>query len=292
MKAKTLVKFLLGILLVGGIAAGAWWSLRPRPLPVEIATVKRGPYEQQVVEEGKTRAREVYQILSPVLGNLRRVQVHPGDRVKEGDLLAVVDRPDYWPIKAPVSGRVLRVQRESGGPIQRGDLVMELADPGSLEAYSEVLTEDALGIKPGDPVRMESFGECPPLAGKVRIVEPAAFTKVSALGIEEQRVKVILDFEGPTSACPGLADGFRLNNYILTFRTADALTVPIGALFREGKDWLVFRVVAGRARKAKVEVLRRNPEQAMLGAGLREGDQVVVYPSDELREGMRVEAMK
>ncbi|MCC7344231.1 MAG: efflux RND transporter periplasmic adaptor subunit [Deltaproteobacteria bacterium] len=278
--------FWIPILLAAGF--GIFWALRPQPIPVEIAEARLGPYEQQVVEEGKTRARDVFKILSPVAGNLRRVQLHPGDRVKEGDLLAEVDRPGLWPIKSPVAGTVLRVQRESGGPIERGDLIMEVADPGQLEVVSEVLTGDALGIKPGDAVRMESWGECRALEGKVRRVEPGAFTKVSALGIEEQRVNVIIDFSGTTGHCEGLADGFRLNNHITTFRREEALTIPVGALFRDGKDWAVFQVTAGRAKKVRVEVERRNPELALLAAGLKLGDQVVVYPSDELEDGARV----
>lgn len=277
------------VLLAAGF--GIFWALRPQPIPVEIAAARLGPYEQQVVEEGKTRAREVYKILSPVAGNLRRVQLHPGDKVREGDLLAEVDRPGLWPIKSPVAGTVLRVQRESGGPIERGELIMEVADPKQLEVVSEVLTEDALGIKPGDPVRMESWGECRTLEGKVRRVEPGAFTKVSALGIEEQRVNVIIDFSNTTEHCEGLADGFRLNNHITTFRREEALTIPVGALFRDGKDWAVFRIEAGRAKKVKVQVVRRNPELALLESGLKPGDQVVVYPSDELDDGARVRPM-
>ncbi|MDL1873486.1 efflux RND transporter periplasmic adaptor subunit [Deltaproteobacteria bacterium PRO3] len=291
MEKKRSTKFLLWVLLAMLLAGGLYWALRPKPILVEIAEARRGPYEQQVIEEGKTRAKEIYKVLSPVAGNLRRVRLHPGDAVKEGDLLAEIDRPGVWPIKSPVAGTVLRVQRESGGPIERGDLILEVADPKQLEVVSEVLTEDALGIKPGDPVRMESWGECRTLEGRVRRVEPGAFTKVSALGIEEQRVNVIIDFNGTTGHCEGLADGFRLNNYITTFRAEDALTIPVGALFRDGRDWAVFQVVGGRARKTKVEVERRNPESALLKSGLKPGDFVVVYPSDELTDGARVVPM-
>lgn len=283
--------FLLWIPAALILGFGLYWALRPKPIPVEIAEARKGIYEQQVVEEGKTRAREVYKILSPVAGNLRRVRLHPGDIVKAGDLLAEVDRPGLWPINSPVAGTVLRVQRESGGPIERGDLVMEVADPKDLEVVSEVLTEDALGIKRGDLVQMESWGECKTLQGKVRRVEPGAFTKVSALGIEEQRVNVLIDFSDSTEHCQGLADGFRLNNHITTFRDNDALTIPVGALFRDGMAWAVFQIAAGRAKKVQVQVERRNPELALIVSGLKPGDQVVVYPSDELRDGARVTPM-
>lgn len=291
MKVQYGVKLFLWTLLLAVVAMALFWVLRPKALWVEIAEVQRGPYEQWVIEEGKTRAREVYKILSPVVGDLHRVQRHAGDVVEVGDLLAVVDRPGLWSIKAPVAGTVLRVNRESGGPIERGDLIMEIADSGDLEAVAEVLTEDALGIKPGDPVRMESWGECKALQGKVRRVEPGAFTKISALGIEEQRVNVIIDFSGDTRHCEGLADGFRLNFFITTFHSEDGLTLPVGALFRDGEDWAVFKVVEGRAQKVKIKVQRRNPEKALLEGGLNEGERVIVYPSDEISEGVRVKPM-
>lgn len=268
------------------------WVFFPKPLLVETVTVHRGPFTQYVIEEGKTRARDVFQILSPVSGNLKRVEHKAGDLVKTGDLLAEVEWPSPWKIKSPVDGRILRIQRESGGPIERGQIIMEVADPHSLEIVSEILTDDALQIHPGAPVRIESWGGCPPLQGKVRLVEPAAFTKVSALGIEEQRVNVIIDFTSPLKTCPGMADGYRVNDYITVYQTKDALSIPSGALFRSGDSWAVFRVVNGRARKTLVEVPRHNPQNAMVTAGLKEGDEVVVYPSDRISEGTRLRRMK
>lgn len=288
MKKSPAPKIIFVLLIALFSVAALFWALRPKPIPVEIAKVLRGPYEQQVIEEAKTRAREIYKILSPVPGNLRRISLHPGDSVHEGDLLAEVDRPGLWTIKSPVAGRVLRVQRESGGPIERGELIMEIADPAKLEVVAEVLTEDAMSIRPGAPVRMDSWGECKSLEGKVRLVEPGAFTKISALGIEEQRVNVIIDFSGSTEHCEGLADGFRLNDYITVFREENATTLPVGALFRTEGDWAVFKFEKGRAVKTKVKISRRNPEKAMLDSGLEPGDQVIVYPSDEIRDGARV----
>jgi HlyD family secretion protein len=288
-KTRNLLLWILAGLLGAGLLV---WAFTPKPVLVEIAKVQRGPYDQLVIEEGKTRAKEIFEILSPVSGDLERVQVHEGDTVKKGDVLAVVEWPNPWEIHSPIDGRVLRVKRESGGPIERGNVIMEVADPNYLEVVAEVLTDDAIHIKPGAPVRIESWGGCEPLKGKVRLIEPAAFTKVSALGVEEQRVKVIIDFTSPKGKCEGLADGFRVNNLISTFQAPDALTIPTGALFRDREKWAVFRVVNGRAKKTQVEIPRRNPKVAMVGAGLQEGDQVIVYPSDEIEDGRRVEALR
>ena len=284
--------FIFWLLLLLGAGGLLVWALIPKALLVEIATLQKGPYEQMVEEEGKTRAKEVFEILSPVTGNLKRVQVHAGDPVKVGQVLAVVDRPETWEIKSPIQGRVLRVQRESSGPIERGTVIMELADPSALEIVAEVLTEDAISIQVGAPVKIQSWGGCQALEGQVRLIEPAAFTKVSALGVEEQRVKVIIDLTSPPEKCAGLGDGFRVYNQIITFHTPEALLLPTGALFKEDEDWMVFKVVEGRAQKTKVQILRRHAKQAMVGEGLKAGDQVIVYPNDEIEEGSRVQELK
>ncbi|MDX1387541.1 MAG: HlyD family efflux transporter periplasmic adaptor subunit, partial [bacterium] len=195
---------LWSLVILGGMALLAW-AFTPKPILVEITEVRRGPYDQLVIEEGKTRAREIFEIPSPVSGNLERVEVHAGDQVQEGDVLAVVEWPRPWEIKSPVAGRVLRVKRESGGPIERGMVIMEVADPSNLEVVAEVLTDDAIQIKAGAPVKIESWGGCEALEGKVRLVEPAAFTKISALGVEEQRVRVIIDITSPKEKCEGMA---------------------------------------------------------------------------------------
>lgn len=276
---------LIGILFVGLVV----WVLLPKPVPVEVAPVTKGPFEQLVVEEGKTRAKDIFEIQSPVDGNLLRVPHKAGDKVQAGDFLAEVEWPKPWKLTSPVSGSILSIQRESGGPIRRGETIMEVADPSNLEVVSEILTEDAVTIEPGAPVRIQSWGGCQDLEGKVRLVEPKAFTKVSALGIEEQRVNVIIDITSPKEKCAGLAHGFRVNNLISVYKTEDALTVPTGALFRIGDTWAVFKYNRGRAEKTPVKIEKRNPEQAMVVSGLQPGDQVIVYPSDKIEDGIRVE---
>lgn len=284
---------LLFWILAGVIALGLLiWAFTPKPILVELAEVKRGPYEQFVIEEGKTRAKEVFEVRSPVSGELERVHVKEGDVVQKGEVLAVVEWPRAWEIRSPINGRVLRIKRESGGPIERGTVILEVADSTQLEVVTEVLTDDAVQIKPGAPVKIENWGGCESLEGKVRLIEPAAFTKVSALGVEEQRVKVITDFTSPPEKCEGMSDGFRVNTLISVFQTDDALSVPTGALFRDQEHWAVFKVVGGKAQKARVEIPRRGPKVAMVSGGLKEGDAVIVYPSDEIEVGVRVNAMK
>jgi HlyD family secretion protein len=127
-----------------------------------------------------------------------------------------------------------------------------------------------------------------PLAASVRLVEPAAFTKISALGVEEQRVNVILDFVEPLDKVQTIGDAFRVEASIVVYRQEDALKVPVGALFREGEAWSVFVAEGARARTRAVQVPRRNGVEALVEAGLKPGEQVIVYPSDALKDGSRL----
>jgi HlyD family secretion protein len=138
------------------------------------------------------------------------------------------------------------------------------------------------------PARIELGQGVAPLAARVRLVEPAAFTKISALGVEEQRVNVVLDFAAPLDRLQTIGDGFRVDAHVVVFRQENALKAPVGALFRDGAGWAVFAVDGERARKRAVKVPRRNGTEAMLEDGLQPGERVVVYPSDALKDGARV----
>jgi HlyD family secretion protein len=194
-----------------------------------------------------------------------------------------------WPVTSPVAGVVLRVVQKSEGPVALGAPLLEVADPRSLEAVVDVLSQEAVAVRPGMPARLELGQGVPPLAARVRLVEPAAFTKVSALGVEEQRVNVVLDFAEPLDKVQTIGDGFRVEAHIVTYREENAVGVPVGALFREGAGWAAFVVDGERAHKRAVKLARRNNLEAMIEDGLKPGDRVVVYPSDALKDGSRVE---
>lgn len=194
-----------------------------------------------------------------------------------------------WPVASPVAGVVLRVMQKSEGAVALGAPLVEVADPRSLEAVVDVLSQEAVGIRPGMPARLELGQGVAPLAARVRVVEPAAFTKVSALGVEEQRVNVILDFAEPLDRVQTLGDGFRVEATIVLQRVENAVKAPVGALFREGEGWATFVLEGSRARKRTVAVRMRNPAEALIESGLAAGERVVVYPSDALTDGSRVE---
>lgn len=374
------------------------WALIPAPLAVDVATVKRGPFEQTVDEQARTRIRDHYTVTAPLNGEIDRITLREGDdvatsstiarlrpalpalldnrtelelrrrieaaragkeaadaraarsgvavvqarleaersrKLAENHMVAAVKletdeltlamtgqelesaKADAhvaqhdidiavaalarardagrgggssdWPLLAPIAGRVLRVQQKSGGIVSVGTPLIELGDPANLEVLIELLTTEAPQVAPGAPVRLNNWGGSEPLSGRVRRVEPWGFTKVSALGVEEQRVNVLVDIVSPRQNWASLGEGYRLDAQIQVYREARALTVPTGALFRGGDRWFVYIVTpARRARQIPVTIGHRNERVAEVLVGLKEGDRVVVYPSDAIRDGVRL----
>jgi HlyD family secretion protein len=394
---RTRNKIALAVAVLG-VAALVAWALRPQPIAVEIAEVVRGPFEQTVIDDGKTRVRDRYVISAPLAGHVERIALDAGDTVRHAQVVALltptapafldartarelqerigaaeaqaararaetqkvlaqrdqaradvtrqaklaesgfvsatareqaelalrtaersVDATRFaeeaarhdlaqaraalvryksgaagpkWEVTSPVNGSVLKVVQKSEGAVLLGAPLLEVADARSLESVVDVLSQEAVAIRPGMAARLEIGTGVPPLRALVRLVEPAAFTKVSALGVEEQRVNVVLDFDGPLDRLWTIGDGFRVEAHIITHRVEDAVKVPVGALFREGEGWSVFVADGNRAVKRSVKVPRRNGAEAMVEDGLQPGERVVVYPSDALRDGSRLEVVR
>jgi HlyD family secretion protein len=193
-----------------------------------------------------------------------------------------------WEIRSPVRGRVLRVLQESEAVVNAGTPLLELADPEDIEIVVDLLTVDAVRVAPGARVSIERWGGDAPLEGRVRLVEPSGFTKLSALGVEEQRVNVVVDIVSPPERWRSLGDGFRVDARITVEERDDALVAPSGALFRDRDGWAAYVVEAGRARRRAVAVGARGERESVIDAGLAEGAQVVVYPSDAITDRVRV----
>lgn len=197
-------------------------------------------------------------------------------------------KDDGFPILSPVTGTVLRLFQQSMAVVAPGTTLLEVGDPADLEVIVDVLSTDAVRIRPGDQVIIERWGGSEPLRGAVRLIEPAAFTKVSSLGVEEQRVNVVIDLMTPQEQRVGLGDGFRVEVRIVQWSNADVLQVPAGALFRKGDQWFVFAIIDWVAREHQVEIGHRNGMVAEVLSGLHLGDTVVAYPSDRVVDGVRV----
>jgi HlyD family secretion protein len=375
------------------------YAFLPKPIPVEVVRVGRGPVQVTVDHEGRTRVKERYIISAPLSGRLLRVELHPGDPIRAKEtLLASIEPSDPalldpraraeaearvkaaeaaklraipildraraaseqaktesdraqklyatgamshqeldntelksrtadeelkaadfgvqiaafeleqaqavlsggknhtvgapFEIRSPINGELLRVFQESESFLQSGTRLMEIGDPRDLEMEIDVLSTDAVKIKPGDKVLVEHWGGDAPLLGRVRLIEPAAFLKISALGVEEQRVNVIADFVDSPKTYRALGDAYRIEARVVISEAHDVLKVPVAALFRRGEEWAVFVADHGRAVLRPVKIGRRNDLEAEVLSGVSENETVLVHPSDRIQNATRIRERK
>jgi HlyD family secretion protein len=374
----------------------------PKPVPVDLEPVIRGPMQVTLDHEGKTRVRDRFVISAPVPGRVTRIELEPGDAVKANETVLATFEPtdpslldartraearasvnaaeaklersraereraraesDYATteldrirrlagqgivsedaldaadvearararaleaaesavraakhelaaarartlepgdtrvgnpgradrsvrLRSPVDGVVLRRLRESEAVVPAGEPLMEVADPADLEVVADFLSTDAVKMKDGMAARIEQWGGEGALRGRVRRVEPSGFMKISALGVEEQRVNVIVDFDDPREAWRRLGDEYRVEVRVVIWEEDDVVQVPTSSLFRHGESWAVFVVNGGKARATEVTAGRRTGLRAEILEGVEEGDRVVVHPSEQVRDGVRVE---
>jgi len=193
-------------------------------------------------------------------------------------------------IVSPVSGRVIKCHRESEGAVQAGEPLMEIGNAEGLEVRVEVLSADAVKIRKGTPVIFSRWGGDGLLAGVVRVVEPGGFTKISSLGVEEQRVLVIIDITSPPALWQALGDAYRLEAGFVIWEGLDILQIPATALFRSGAGWAVYVIEDGKAKLRAVEIGQRARLNVQILSGLQENERVVTHPDDAVRDGVRVQA--
>ncbi len=383
--------------LVALLAAGIGYSFLPRPVPVDLATVRKTLLRVTINDDGTTRVRDVYTLYAPLTGNVLRISADPGDPVEAGrtelariepappamlDLRTEAERqaavnaaqaaqtlaaadvsrakaslayatterdrarklissrtisqrtlddaerawsvaqadlasaqaaldmrthelavarsrllprgPESAPqasteavtVTAPVSGVVLRVIRRSAGIVEAGTPLLDIGDPRNLEVVADPLSDDAVKMYVGQKALITGWGG-PDLDAVVRRVDPVGQMKVSALGIEEQRVNIVLDFTDPPSAWQKLGDGYRVDVRVILFQ-GDVLQVPAGALFRDGDGWAVYLDDHGKARLRQVEIGERNSFAAEVRSGLTAGQRVVLYPNDRIKNGVAI----
>ena len=225
----------------------------------------------------------------------RRVAEHEVDQARAA--LSAVRGPGgagarVFEVRSPIGGRVLRVAQANEGAVALGTPLLELGDTSRLEVVAELLTTDALQATPGSRVAIERWGGAGTLEGRVRLVEPAAFTKVSALGVEEQRVEVLIELTSPPERWQALGDGYRVGVRIVTAAVDRVVKVPLGAVFPradgQGGGMAVFALRGGRAELVPVALAARNGQEAWVREGLKPGDEVIVYPGASLRDGAKV----
>lgn len=217
-------------------------------------------------------------------GTLRAAEAELAEAVPGGTALIE--------LRAPVAGRVLRVFQESERPVTAGTPLLEAGDPADLEVVIELLSRDGAALAPGTRVELEQWGGPQPLQGKVRLVEPAAFTKISALGVEEQRVNVVADITTPLAERVSLGDNYRVEARVMVWESDRVLKVPVSALFRQGDGWAAYVVRQGRAELVTVKAGQSSGTETQVISGLSEGDEVILYPGDRVKPGQRVKPVK
>jgi len=231
---------------------------------VRAAEVRAAEFSLQVIEYELAQARATLE---------RPAEISAGDLVE---------------VRSPVSGRVLKVMQESEMVVTPGVQILEVGDPADIEIEAEILSRDAVSMKPGDPVSVEQWGNDEPLVGRVRRVEPAAFTKVSALGVEEQRVIVLSDLVDPPDSAKSLGDRYRVEVRVAVWHRDDVLIVPAGALFRQGNLWKTFAFRDGKAELLEVNAGRTDGRFTEIISGLETGDEVLLHPPDTVKDGTSV----
>jgi HlyD family secretion protein len=390
---------ILTVVMAAAVASALVYAFLPKPVPVDLAEITRGPMMKTVDEDGQTRIKERYVVSSPLAGRLHRIELDAGDPVEAGKTVVAVVEPadpqfldarsraeaearvkaaeatqkravpilerarsqedfarkelkriedlaktgvlspqeldgasnqariavedlraaEYavqiaefeleqaraalvriqpnaalspddtrMVIHSPITGKVLRVLQESATIVLSGTPLLELGDPTDMEIVVDVLSTDAVKIQPGTKMILEHWGGDQPLMARVRYVEPSAFLKISALGVEEQRVNVIGDFVAPTAERATLGDAYRVEARIVTWESEDAVRAPAGALFRQGDDWAVYVIEGDRARLVKLKVGHINSHDAQCLEGLAPGTKVILHPSDRVRDGVKI----
>lgn len=370
------------------VVVGLVLAFRPKAISVEMVAIKKGSIQETLDEEGKTRMHDRFILASAVAGKLRRIQLHAGDHLRSGEVLAWIDPAPIEPrqtavlqarlevaraakreadalvghaqaqhdqaasdltrskklfdqgvsskeslekadslaaasakqleaarsreqaaahqveeataalmnegdnhesvpvaVRSPIDGRILRLLEQSEKVLAPGTPIAEIGYTPKLEIVADFLTADAVKIHPGMDAIIEDWGGDRPLHARVRVVEPGAFTKISALGVEEQRVNVILDF---TEDSANLADAYRVEVRVITWEDSDALSVPASAVFRTNEKWAVFRVSTGLAHRTLVKLGHQGSYETEVLEGLNVGDLIILHPSPDVQEGARV----
>ena len=270
--------------------ARAAYTLAARDAQRQRNLLRQGATAPQMAEQAETAERmRQEELASSEFG----LQVAASElRVAQAALARIgVRGSEEFLVRAPVSGHVLRVLQESETAVQPGTPLLEIGNPLALEVVVDVLTTDAVDIRPGARVRIDRWGGDSAIAGHVHRVEPSAFTRLSALGVEEQRVNVIIDLDPPRSRWAALGDGYRVEASIAVWQGDGRLLVPAGAVFRHGDGWATYVVDGGRAHLRRLQLGRRNNAAVEVLGGLRKGERVVLYPTDNVSDGVRAEAL-
>jgi HlyD family secretion protein len=252
-----------------------------RTQSVSLQALDKAKFDAATNEAALASAKAQVQVWHGVRASLAARLIEPSAAAAPNNPACCIE------VRAPVTGHVLKVVQQSEAVVQTGTPLIEIGDPLDLEVVADLLSTDAVQINVGASVRIDGWGG-QPIEGRVTRIDPAGFLKVSALGIEEQRVRITIDFIDPPEAWSRLGHDYRVIVHVTVWKADDALTVPLGALFRRGDEWAVFTLRNGRAHATMIQIGHRNARNAEVLAGLSKGDEVVLHPSDRISDSVRV----
>jgi HlyD family secretion protein len=292
MKPARMRIWLWGVPLMLLAAGLLYLVVRPKTVEAEVVRVRRMDFVEVIRSEGVLRSRKRFPVSAFSDGDMRRMDHRVGDSLKKGQAVtAILWDLKYEPVRSPIRGVVSKVFRENAGPVRRGEVILEVVDPDDVEAVVELLTPDAARVRAGMPVLIESLEVERKFRGRVAEVSRAGFVKVSALGVEEERTEVRIELLDPIPA-EFRGNEFHLEAAIEVARIPGARVIPIGAVFRDGEHWAVYRYDSGYARKALFESRTRSEGWQVVGSGLVEGDEILNFPGDQVREGVRIRRIR
>lgn len=281
-------KYFYGLLCLL-ISVSLYFILKPNPAKVETASITRGLFLETLSSEGKVRSKNKQIVYAMATGNITGVRAKVGDEVKKSEVLSRLDWDFKQEIKSPIDGVLTKVYRESSGPILRGEPIFEVSNLSELEVVVDLLTPDAVRLGKNTEAKILNWGKQSELAAKVAQISRAGTVKTSALGVEEERTEVRLSLDNiPKELAETFGDNFHVDVLFVISKEDQVLTVPLGALFQTGEDWSVYAVVDGRAKAKNIKISKRNDKQAVVSEGLVEGDLVILFPGDKIRDGSMV----
>lgn len=287
---KSKLKYIVAIIVLTLMFLGTFIVLRPKVIKVEMAKVLRGTFTEEILSDGYFRAKNRYNVTAFAEGDIKRINFKVGDILKKNQTITELFWDvNYVPVKSPIAGVITKIFHESAGPIHRGDPIVEVVDPSELEIVAELLTTDAARLKVGSPVKATGWGDAKDIMATVTIISKAGFIKISALGVEEERTEVIMEPEElPGEVKKKLGNNFHTQLNIQVSKLESSLKIPTGAVVRQGSNWAVYQVIDGVAHLKPIILSLHGNEEVVISDGLKEGDVVINYPGDLIKEGTSV----
>lgn len=271
------------------LAVSIFIWLRPIPEEVETTLIQQQNFQETITIEGQIRAKDKKMIYAFATGDLESMTMKVGDSVKKGQILGKINWDKVSSIISPVDGAVSKILRESGGPIQRGEPILEISQISDLEVVVEAPTTEVVRLQEGGDVRILNWGGDGELKGQISQISRVGTVKISALGVEEEKTDVKIQFvEIPDKLKNRLGDIFHVDVVFIISEDTNALTIPLGALFKNEDQWAVYIVENKKAKLQPIKISKKNDKAAVVTSGLKAGDRVILFPGDKIQQGVLV----